>query len=96
MLLLPLASPLGLLLEPPRVLASELLLVSALPSLQLPFSALPRLVSASELSPVPALEPPLPSALVSPLLAPALASPLESLLELPRISASELLLVSAL
>ena len=58
-----LASPLELLLEPPQVSASELLLVSALQSLQLPFSALPRLVSALESSPVPALELPLHSAL---------------------------------
>ena len=90
-LLAPLASPLGLLLEPPRVLASELLLASALPSLQLPFSALPGPVSALESSPVPALELPLHSALESLLLVPALASLLELLLELLRVSASELL-----
>ena len=96
-----LASPLGSLLEPPRVSASGLLLVTALPLLRLPFSALPRLVSVLESSPVPALELPLESLLEPPrvsaseVLVPALAPPLESLLELPRVSASVLLLVSA-
>ena len=59
--------------------------------MQLSLSALPRLVSALDSSPVPALELPLYSALESLLLVPALAPPLGSLLESPRVSALELL-----